>query len=80
MKNRKAKLEKALACPEEANEPGPFYYGVKLENARLAPLHEVLIEAVEALEKIENTYDYFRLHEQLVKEALSKIDKALEEM
>lgn len=76
---RKAKLEKALA---NYNSDDMFsvenYKGAQIENARLAPLHEALIEAVDALEYY-NIANY-ELRELEAEKALFKLDKALEGM
>lgn len=75
---RKAKLEKALAF-EYIHSMGSNDYerglndGVELENARLAPLHAALIEAVEVLEYLKDDSQYG----EYTKEALAKIDEAL---
>lgn len=51
---RKAKLEKVLAFDEFAGMKNDYVEGRQFENARLAPLHAALIEAVEALEFYSN--------------------------
>ena len=85
--DRKAKLEKALALLEEPREAaimagGQNYFGFILgaehENERLAPLHAVLLEAVEALEWVKPILHGEEL--QHVEEALAKLDEALEGM
>lgn len=50
--NRKAKLEKALAIQKlnPSRLSRQFNQGKEAENSRLAPLHEALLAAVEALE------------------------------
>lgn len=84
---RKAKLEKALACPVRGDGYSSitrnWMAGESDTYAVLAPLHATLIEAVEALESIldvgESTMG-LRVPNmnQTAKEALAKIDKALE--
>lgn len=50
---RKAKLEKALAFDEFAGMKNDYVEGRIFENARLAPLHEALVAAVEALKELQ---------------------------
>lgn len=71
MNNLKAKLEKALAFDDEMasraaingrpiiinHETLKFREAASWENARLAPLHTALIEAVEALERSKQVLD-----------------------
>lgn len=86
--DRKAKLEKALAFDEFAGMKNDYVEGRQFENARLAPLHATLIEAVEALEMGAfhhpscGWYDRKDCHcaNLKCKEALAKIDEALEGM
>lgn len=77
MSERKAKLEKALACPENLYNY-PWQDAAEWESKRLAPLHAALLEAVEALDWIKPILHGEEL--QHAEEALSKIDKVLEEI
>ena len=63
---RKAKLEKALA------------YAAFYEGRKLAPLHAVLLEAVEALKCNETFHRLGGIDDCEPCKALAKIDKALE--
>lgn len=79
--NRKTKLEKALAFDDtRLQTSNEVVARGKLNppnaNARLAPLHAALIEAVEALEYLEDDSQFG----EYVEEALAKLDKALEGM
>lgn len=78
--NHKAKLEKALAF-DEPEVVDAFTETVTLggrkENARLAPLHEALVAAVEALEFYASEDSQYG---EQARSALSKIDKALGDM
>lgn len=59
--NRKAKLEKALAnYDSDSMFTVENYKGAQIENERLAPLHAVLLDAVEALEFYGNKNNWNR--------------------
>lgn len=83
--DRKAKLEKALAYDDTLQDvsahPEAFRQGRAAEMVRLAPLHSALLEAVEALEAIQWSWDNDagRQCGNLTEEALAKIDKVLGE-
>lgn len=82
--NRKAKLEKALArryIPSHEVMNAEFVSGLNYHADRLASLHAALIEAVEALEEIQWSWDNDagRQCSNITEEALAKIDKVLEE-
>lgn len=78
MNNRKAKLEKALApsLPNDTIRFADMAWGIQSHADRLAPLHAALLEAVEALEYLEDDSQFG----EYVEEALAKLDKALKEM
>lgn len=86
MNNRKAKLEKALApsLPNDTIRFADMAWGIQCHSQRLEPLHAVLLEAVEALESIldvgESTMG-LRVPNmnQTAREALAKIDEALDQ-
>lgn len=92
MSQRKDKLEKALATPENLYNY-PWQDGAEWESKRLAPLHSALLDAIEALEFYQD--ESYSLREGYViaakdglcdyasgktaTEALAKIDKVLGE-
>lgn len=82
MNNRKAKLEKALAIRmipfDEVNNES-FCEGVNFHADEKAPLHEALVEAVEALEILNSQLRPIGRCSHQADSALSKIDKALGE-
>lgn len=81
---RKAKLEKALApaLPNDTIRFAEMAWGIQCHSQRLEPLHAALIEAVEALEAIQWSWDNDagRQCSNITEEALAKIDEALEGM
>lgn len=81
--NRKAKLEKALKVKRDlfVADDSPGVRAMRVNN-KLAQLHEALLAAVEALE-VQSACDddgAGGFYTDAANEALSKIDKALEEM
>lgn len=92
---RKAKLEKALKYDDTLEDisahPIAFRQGRAAEMVRLHFLHAALIEAVEALEKVATARVYNKDKtfcvgigadpmSRIAREALAKLDKALEGM
>ena len=78
---RKTKLEKAMApsLPNDTIRFADMAWGIQCHADRLAPLHAALIEAVEALEKCKEESGQAWI-QHISKEALAKLDKALEGM
>ena len=78
--DRRAKLEKALApsLPNDTIRFADMAWGIQCHANRLAPLHAVLLEAVEALKCNETFHRLGGIDDCEPCKALAKIDKALE--
>lgn len=77
--NRRPKLEKALApsLPNDTIRFADMAWGIQCHADRLATLHAVLLEAVEALEILNSQLRPIGRYSDQAESALAKIDEVL---